>query len=416
MTYIDRDLELDLIGAALADQDTRWDLFTRLDENDFGDPQARKLWRKLHTLSAQGADISFTGAAKLVGSDLVMPLGQAYELTTGGTNLEHKVSKLRGLAQARRYQDACRVLADRMKDADNPSEVLAEHVQEAMSIVTPPSSSRIVGPEDWPKEAAAEARKRWDEVQAGGMPYLDLGFPKFSRAAAVLEQNLVFIAAQTKGKKSLLSLNIAAHVGMINRIPILYLNTEMSKQELMLRAAAIATDTSNYHLRTGASAEHVAMVERWAENEGAGGQLHLTDSMPHLTSADVVTLARQYKHQHGIKSVVVDYVQRLRDGEAQGEEKDWQVLLRATSRLKSMAQDLKLYVFVVAQMKEDGNLQQASMMKNEVDGLWTFREEESPPNTYKLRIEAARHVADNQAVLLRFNEINLRFREVENGG
>ena len=410
MHLLDRDLELDVLGVVICDEKARWELLSTLNPDTFGDPKHGRLWRKIQSMAAEGAKISHIEVSKLAGAEHLETVGLAYERYRGTANLDKKMERLEGLAQARKCVEATRHAMARLRDQHDPKAVISEHAQDLMSLVTNSVGNRVYGPEDWVKVAWEEAEKRYDEVQQGGQPYLDLGFPNFSRRAAVLPQNLVFVCAQTKAKKSMLMLNIAIHLGCNLRIPTLYCNTEMSIAELSLRAASMVAPARNYDLRTGGNIEEVNKLLKWAER-GTMNKLYLTDSLHSLTSTDVVNLARQHKHQHGVQVVILDYIQRLRDGD-KSEDDDWQALIKATARLKSMAQELDLYVFAVAQLAEHGGLQRAKYMKNEIDAMWTFSQSETHKNVYEIEIVAARHVEDGVYQDLSWDSSTLQFREV----
>ena len=356
----DRALELDLLGCVLVDAEQRWQVIGQASESDFASPDIAMLWSFIGRLLAGGAEVSYAGVLKLMDAEQAKTLSAAYEAYEGSENLELRIERLRGLAQVRRYAELTRAAWAELADAQRPGEVLGAHVQRLQELVAPPASKRIYGPDQWPRRAYEAAKARREAVLAGGLPYLRFGFPLLERRAAVLPQNLVFVAAQTKSKKTMFALNMAQHLGVQTGVPTLYLNCEMSGDEIAMRVIAMAVELNAYSLRTGTSGGELEALEAWLEDL-QGNQLWLTDSLYDLTSMDIAAIARRYKHMHGIKVLVLDYIQRLRDRQYSKDE-EWQVLLDAAGRLKSLAQELDIIVFVLAQLTDHGDLQRARYM------------------------------------------------------
>jgi replicative DNA helicase len=76
-------------------------------------------------------------------------------------------------------------------------------------------------------------------------------------------------------------------------------------------------------------------------------------------------MIRKYYVQKGIKFVVVDYVGRM--NKLDKELKEWQVLENICKTLKTLAQELKISIMVLAQLNDDQKLQAAKRMENESD-------------------------------------------------
>lgn len=121
------------------------------------------------------------------------------------------------------------------------------------------------------------------------------------------------------------------------------------------------------------------------------------------TLAEVVRVARRWKHKHGIKALYVDYLQRI-GGE--GERKHEQVGFVARG-LKNLARDLDIPVIVLAQVSRAvegrssqvprmGDLSDSSEIEKEADQvIMLFRpgyyETDAPQDVARIIVEKNRH-------------------------
>jgi replicative DNA helicase len=134
----------------------------------------------------------------------------------------------------------------------------------------------------------------------------------------------------------------------------------------------------------------------------SGLPLHILDrSAP--TLAEVVRVARRWVHQHGIKALYVDYLQRI---VGEGERKFEQVGFVARG-LKNLARDLNIPVIVLAQVSRAvegrsnqtprmGDLSDSSEIEKEADQvLMLFRagyyDEKADQGVARVIVEKNRH-------------------------
>jgi replicative DNA helicase len=88
-------------------------------------------------------------------------------------------------------------------------------------------------------------------------------------------------------------------------------------------------------------------------------------TVPDLQMDKVSSIVRRYQKRNGCQAVIVDYIGRM--DTMDGKLREDQVLLNAAKRLKTLAQQTKTVMFMVAQVRGDGKLQSATYMENEAD-------------------------------------------------
>lgn len=153
---------------------------------------------------------------------------------------------------------------------------------------------------------------------------------------------LVIVAGRPSIGKSAFAFQIAENVAR-NGEPVLVLSMEMSRQELMDRALAGESRIPLSEIRSGERAADpivgaaLERIKAWP--------LYLDDS-PALPIHEVAAKARSAKRRHGIRLIVLDYLQ-LMPGE--GENRNHE-LAAITRGLKALAKELELPVLVLSQL------------------------------------------------------------------
>lgn len=194
----------------------------------------------------------------------------------------------------------------------------------------------------------------------------------------------------------------AATIAAESGIPVGMISGEQPAQQMATRMVSATSHVGSVKFRTAQFAE-----EEWPRvlrGFGAVGKLplwFLDRSAP--TLAEVVRTSRRWVHQHGIKALYVDYLQRI---VGEGERKHEQVGSVARG-LKNLARDLEIPVIVLAQVSRDaekgaGNvpkmshLSDSSEIEKEADQvLMLFRpsyyDENADPGVARVIVEKNRH-------------------------
>lgn len=244
-------------------------------------------------------------------------------------------------------------------------------------------------------------------------------FQSINRLAGGLEKgDLIILSAESGAGKSAFAMNLAYGVAVSNKRPLLYLNSEMSKNQFSLRWAAFIGKVSHGKLRNG-SADVSEIGAAISAAEIMSNSKLWTLNMPDMQIASVLAEVRRAKARHGIEVAIVDYIGRM-DAMNARDLKEWQMLKSGAQRLKTLAQELDITVVMVAQLTADGGrLAQSSYMMHEAD-LWLnlsrVKEEKLSQNwpwNYCLEFRKARNVAVGQKVMMRFQGETLTFTDRE---
>jgi replicative DNA helicase len=194
-----------------------------------------------------------------------------------------------------------------------------------------------------------------DELErrkAGTSYSIPTGFPPLDRllGGGFEPGELVVLGARTSAGKTALALNVISHAIRAHR-PVLIFSIEMLRHEIAKRLVASAARVSSLKLDHGAltSAEEAAYLDE-------ARRLHaspiLLDDSPSQTITSLTSTARRLTRKHRVDLIVADYLQLI-EPPAKGHSREREIA-EIARRLKSLAQELRVPVFCLAQLNREG--------------------------------------------------------------
>jgi len=174
------------------------------------------------------------------------------------------------------------------------------------------------------------------------------GFIELDRLTSGFQpSDLIVVAGRPSIGKTSFVLNIAQYVGTRARIPVVIFSLESAKEQLVERMLCAEARVDTQKLRTGFLSE-----KDWSRLTDAAGLLAdapiYIDDTPNMSVLELRAKARQLKAEHGIKMVVVDYLQ-LMEGDRQLENRQQQISEISRS-LKALAKELQVPVVAISQL------------------------------------------------------------------
>ncbi|MEK7065421.1 MAG: replicative DNA helicase, partial [Patescibacteria group bacterium] len=166
------------------------------------------------------------------------------------------------------------------------------------------------------KDALAASFDRLDELHkhAGGLRGVGTGFVDLdTKLAGMQESNLLILAARPGTGKTAMVLNIAQHITVREKTPVGFFSLEMSKEELVDRLLVSQADIDAWRLKTGKLSDDDFTRLSEAMGELAEAPLYIDDT-PGLNILEMRTKARRLQVEHGVKLIIVDYLQLADSG------------------------------------------------------------------------------------------------------
>ncbi|MGZ5038137.1 MAG: replicative DNA helicase [Usitatibacter sp.] len=329
-------------------------------ESDFYRHDHRLLWRTITKLVEENkpADV-LTVAEALKQSGEVQDVGglaYLHQLASGtpsAANIRRYAEIVRERAIMRRLAEVGTMIAD---SAYSPQGREARQLlDEAETKILEIGESGGRSSESFAKMSTvlAEVMSRLDElhrnpnsVTGKATGYTDLD----EMTTGLQDGDLIIVAGRPSMGKTALALNIAEHIGLELKLPVLVFSMEMGSTQLAQRLLGSVGRVDAQKLRTGR-----LDTGDWDRLGTALGKLNeapiLIDESPGLNPLELRSRARRkWREYGGLGLIVVDYIQ-LMSGTEQGSNENRATELSEISRgMKSMAKELACPVIALSQL------------------------------------------------------------------
>jgi len=251
------------------------------------------------------------------------------------------------------------------------------------------------------KDILAESFDRLDELhkKAGGLRGVPTGFKDLDNAlAGMQDSNLLILASRPSLGKTALALGICQHVAVAESLPVGFFSLEMSKEELVDRLLVSQADIDAWKLKSGRLNEDDFTRLSEAMGELAEAPLFIDDT-PAASILEMRTKARRLMAEHGLRLIVVDYLQLARP--VRSHENRVQEVADISMGLKNLARELKVPVLACSQLSRAveqrgkkrpqlADLRESGSIEQDADVvMFLWREDEEDMN--KVDLEIAKH-------------------------
>ena len=196
-----------------------------------------------------------------------------------------------------------------------------------------------------------EAKKRIEEIsKREGLSGVSTGFEKLDKLTSGWQpSDLIIIAARPGMGKTALTLSMARNIAVTKEIPVAFFSLEMSSVQLITRLISAETGLSSEKLRTGKLAEHEWQQLNVKVTDLEKAPLFIDDT-PSLSIFDLRAKARRLASQHGIKLIIVDYLQLMTAGSSNKAGNREQEISTISRNLKALAKELDIPVIALSQL------------------------------------------------------------------
>jgi replicative DNA helicase len=183
----------------------------------------------------------------------------------------------------------------------------------------------------------------------------ETGFIDLDRMTGGLQdQQFVVVGARPSQGKTAVVINMAAHMAVNKKIPVLVFTLEMSYTQICRRLAACVAGLNLKRFRDGffeherkdmpdiptEKLQNLATSPIWIDDTGA------------LTIAMFKARARRAVVQYGVKVIYVDYVGLMKSG-SKFKQEPWQEVREISQALKATAKELNTPIVVCAQLNRE---------------------------------------------------------------
>ena len=238
-----------------------------------------------------------------------------------------------------------------IEDAYNESTDVFDLLDNAESKLYDVTQGNLKRSAETAQNLVIQAKKRIEEIaNKEGLSGIPSGFDKVDKLTSGWQpSDLIIIAARPGMGKTALTLSMARNMAVNNNVPVAFFSCEMSSVQLITRLISSETGLSSEKLRTGKLEKH-----EWEQLNVKVKALEkaplFIDDTPSLSIFDLRAKARRLASQHGIKLIVIDYLQLMTAGGSQKGGNREQEISTISRNLKALAKELNVPVIALSQL------------------------------------------------------------------
>ena len=354
------DAERAVLGSILLKPDVCDDVALLIKADDFFDEAHQILYRLLLELHEAGKRVDVTivierlrtkGELEKIGGPSA--LSEVIQSVPHAAHASHYAHIVRDKAVLRSLIAAgTDILRDAYDAADEPRDLLARAEERIFAILENRSSTEAKTIQDVLAEVMVrmDARMRHEHAVGG----VETGFTDLDALCGGLHNSeLAILAARPSMGKTALAMNIAEHVAINLKLPVLFVSLEMNGVELADRLLCSAAQVNGHRLRNGtiSQEDRRKLVEKSSEIGAA--PLYIDDT-PGRSLTEIAAVARRLKRKDGLALVVIDYLQLIEPDNPRDPRQEQ--VARIARRLKTMCRELNIPLLCLAQLNRQAEV------------------------------------------------------------
>lgn len=343
-----------VLSACLRSQDALGEAAELIGPDDFYAPRYRAVYQALQNLMQKGEPPDpVTVAVEL---DKLGELGEVggpgliQELVELGSSLANVVYHARIIAERSRLRQLIEIGQRVARDAFDPGapagELLDEAQNELFQLSQDSESRGYVALKDLASNTFKQIQEAYDREEK--LTGIASGFHQLDRMTGGLQRSdLVIVAGRPAMGKTSFALNLAYNAASKYDAPVGVFSLEMSSEQLCMRLISSQGRLDNHAVRTG-RLKHTD----WPRLTQALSDLTNTpifiDDTSSISLLELRSKARRMVQLHGVKMIVVDYLQLINAG-TRSESRQQEISMISRS-LKGLAKDLNIPVVALSQL------------------------------------------------------------------
>jgi replicative DNA helicase len=186
-------------------------------------------------------------------------------------------------------------------------------------------------------------------ARTDGLSGLESGFHALDRMTSGWQNSdLVIIAARPAMGKTAFVLSMAKNMAVNSKIPVALFSLEMSNVQLVNRMIVNVCEIPGEKIKSGQLAQY-----EWAQLDSKITQLYdaplYVDDTPSLSVFELRTKARRLVREHGVKIIIIDYLQLMNASGMSFGSRQEEVSTISRS-LKGLANELNIPIIALSQL------------------------------------------------------------------
>lgn len=348
------EIEASVIGALMLEQDAFSDVCDILTPESFYDLRYAKIYRAISVLVTQDRPVDLvTVTEELRKEGVLEEIGGEYflaQLTSNVLTGAHSDYHAHIVEQKFLARELIRISNDIQTTAYEDSTDVDELINLAEGKIFELSQKNIRKKVEQIDPIIREALKRiGDAANKEGLSGLTSGFKELDKITSGWQpSDLIIIAARPAMGKTAFVLSMAKNIAIDYKIPVALFSLEMSNVQLVNRLISNVCEIEGGKIKSGKlnDSEWRQLGARLKKMEGA--PLYLDDTAS-LSVLELRTKARRLVREHGIKIIIIDYLQLMNASGMSFNSREQEVSIISRS-LKGLAKDLDIPIIALSQL------------------------------------------------------------------
>jgi replicative DNA helicase len=276
-------------------------------------------------------------------------LNELFSFIPTSANAEYYIAIVREKLLLRRIILTCATLSRDCYDQQDDVEALVDKAErEVLQIASDTPDAELVPIKERVLIAVDQIEALYQSK--GAVTGLPTGFMEFDRMTGGLQpKDMIVIAARPSMGKTAWAMNVAEHLAVDRKVPVLVYSLEMGGNQLTQRLLCSRAKVNLQKVRDGFLNDQSLRSLAKAASDLAAAPLYLDDASTRSIS-ELKAHARRMKRRHDIRLIVIDYLQLLRSSSRKAQDNRQIEISEISAGVKSLAKELDIPIIAVAQL------------------------------------------------------------------
>jgi replicative DNA helicase len=348
------DLEEVVLGAMMIDKKGVDEVIDILSPEAFYKEAHQHIFQAIYQLfeNSEPVDLLTVSTQLKKNAKLELAGGDFYliSLTQKVSSSAHIEFHARIILQKYIQRSLIKISSEIIEDAYDETKDVFDLLDNAESKLYEVTQGNIKKSSETAQELVIQAKKKIEEISnKEGLSGIPTGFTKLDKLTSGWQpSDLIIIAARPGMGKTALTLSMARNIAVDLNIPVAFFSLEMASVQLITRLISSETGLSSEKLRTGKLEKH-EWEQLNVKVKGLEKAPLFIDDTPSLSIFDLRAKARRLSSQHGIKLIMIDYLQLMTGGSSHGGNREQEISM-ISRNLKALAKELNVPVIALSQL------------------------------------------------------------------